>query len=201
MGGLKYVLCYAAAAHLVRFGALALQDKIFHPVSNTLNLTLQQDRLQAFVGSVNIGRILRTFKINGLIPEDAFPLFSEQKHGTSTIRITDEYVEKVVPLACEHMRGTWLCDLYDRLSKDSSVAADRQCVRCCVRHHTTKDNTLVLYLIPVGFPKEPCDESECVLMCRCVLRALRALHSLQSAHRDIRWEVPALPFCSHSRCV
>eukprot|EP01105_Mastigella_eilhardi_P009198 TRINITY_DN2186_c0_g4_i2.p1 TRINITY_DN2186_c0_g4~~TRINITY_DN2186_c0_g4_i2.p1 ORF type:complete len:593 (-),score=122.09 TRINITY_DN2186_c0_g4_i2:651-2429(-) len=189
MGSLKYLVCYAAAADRLCF--CYVDDRLqCKTLLGPLSLSTLHGRVQTFVAVVNIIRLIRTYAVHNLVPTN-LPVLYEAiwQSPSSTITLYDDFVAKKIRIPCMHIpNAEVLVALYKCLDSvtTNEVVAARRYIRH-LRSHTFfyDESELVLELTPLGVEWMPKSEVEFRQLCRGVLHALCALHSLGVAHRDV----------------
>ena len=186
-GALPFQLCYAFAGGHIQFFALKMEaNKTLVPISDSIDLrNSPRSRSLCVRIVVNCYRVLRTLENYMLTSSQGVaPLFLNatiKKEGSSEVVIYTEYVRKI---AYKHS-GAILLQLYELLKEREIPYLARPVGTAKLN---TKTNVFSVTIAPLGFFRPPhgMDEIKCAI--RCVLSALKSLHSLGWVHCDIRIE-------------
>jgi len=200
-GSIKYCICYAAAASIIRFYVLdgssdgaSLPSRLI-PLTNKLDFTATRDRIIVIHTIINIIRIFVTIK--DALPESPIPVGKRLKTNSSEIIFFDDFVMKKIPKDnlpySEIMddRIGFLCKMYMHAKGSIGLVQIKNIPKLKRRNYEVSLETR-------GYRHLPKDENELKTMTWCILMGLKRLHEGGYVHHDIR--IPNIIYVPNNDC-
>jgi len=183
------MMCYAMNGSRIRFYAIDADHRLdpFVPLTKELDMIVLKDRLDIFLATINIARVIVTIKDD--FPTVAYPLLKRIKLNTSEIWYNIDHVEKRVELSDLPYSQTDLQGRIDFL-RNMYQHAKRHCGLVEVKDGPRLSKNSHHYIVTLatrGISIRPRTEDELRQMTRDLVLGLNRLHSGDYLHRDIRY--------------
>ncbi|CAL8468217.1 g7756 [Coccomyxa elongata] len=182
-GTREYMICYAAAGHLLRFHAVRRGGDNIKAISPLFNLRLPRDRLKVMHMSISV-LIIILQQTKHQFPSDRLPFGIMQTYKYSSIYYEGTYVEKTVDLSTYPFGDQATLEKVYGVLLSLPLGA-RGLIRP-LREPVFKDGKWWKVKLPMGMVQPPHDLASLRCLVTDILHGLDALHQRGIVHRDVR---------------